>query len=258
VVTFRDPVVLPDGDGWRMVVGGGLAPAVGHGPGTACVFGFASDDLVSWRATGLVAARSGAETEPEWTGTKWECPQLVRVDGVDVLVVSVCDEIGLHFVAAAPGTFEGGRFVASAPWQRLTHGIPYAATAFVTREGRPALLTWLRDVGDHEAGWAGALGLPLALGVEQGRVGVDLLVDPRPTSTWEPGPTDFPVRDGGTAVAVVSAEPAEVVVTPAHGGPVLRLPRGHGLVRLVVDGPVLEVVHDGRYGALPLLRLASS
>lgn len=254
VVTFRDPVVVRDGDGWRMLVGGGLAPGDGEDVGTACVLGFASDDLVTWRPTGLVASRSGAETEPTWTGTKWECPQLVRTGGVDVLVVSVCDETGLHFVAAAPGRFEDGRFTRSTPWQRLTHGVPYAATAFVTRDGRPALLTWLRDVEDATGGWAGALGLPLAVEVVRDRVVLSLLVEPPGVTVVAPGPTAVTVTDGGTAVAELRTEADAVVVTPVGGGAPVRMPRGAGTVRVLVDGPVLELVHDGRYAAVPLQR----
>jgi beta-fructofuranosidase len=253
VVTFRDPVVLREGETWRMLVGGGLGPEDGHGPGTACVFGYESRDLLEWQYTGLVAARTGAESEPEWTGTKWECPQLVRLGEVDVLVVSVCDEERLHHVVAAPGRFADGRFTARTPWQRLTHGVPYAATAFAARDGRPALLTWLRDVSDPAAGWAGALGLPLSLGVAGDRVVLDLLVDPGGTLAWEPDADGFTVRGAdGSAVAALTAEPGTVVLTPAHGGPGLRLPRGRGPVRVVADGPVLEVLHDGRYGAVPL------
>ena len=253
VVTFRDPVVVADEGGWSMLVGGGLAPVPGQDRGTACVFGFRSEDLLSWRSTGLVAARPGTATEP-WTGTKWECPQLLRLGAVDVLVVSVCDEESLHHVVAAPGRLGRGRFTASAPWQRLTHGVPYAATAFTARDGRPALLTWLRDVADPAAGWAGALGLPLAVDVVGDRVVVDLLVDPGGLLSWEPGAVGVTVRDeGGAAVAALVAEADSVVLTPSGSGAALRLPRGEGPVRVVVDGPLAEVLHAGRYGAVPLV-----
>ena len=257
-VTFRDPVVVPDGDAWRMLVGGGLAPEGGRGPGTACVFGFESRDLVAWGYTGLVAARNGAETEPEWTGTTWECPQLVRVGLEDVLVVSVCDEAGPHHVMAAPGRFSDGRFTARTPWQRLTYGVPYAATTFAARDGVPALLTWLRDVAEPAAGWAGALGLPLAVRLSGARVVLDLLVDPGGTLAWEPDEPGAPVEDvDGVEVARLTAEADAVVVTPCGSGAALRLPRGRGPVRVLVDGPVLEVLHDGRYGAVPLPRPAA-
>jgi beta-fructofuranosidase len=167
--------------------------------------------------------------------------------------VLVCDETGLHHVVAAPGRFAGGRFTATTPWQRLTHGVPYAATAFTARDGRPALLTWLRDVADPAAGWAGALGLPLALEVVGDRVVLDLLVDPGTTLSWKPDPAGTSVQDArGTTVAELAADPDEVVLAPAGGGPSLRLPRGAGPVRVVVDGPVLEVLHGGRYGAVAL------
>ena len=256
VVTFRDPLVVPDDGGWWMLVGGGLAPQSRDGRdgrGTACVFGFRSEDLLTWRYAGLVAERPAGEDDTEWTGTKWECPQLVRVGDVDVLVVSVCDEEALHHVMAAPGRFEDGRFTPSTSWQRLTHGVPYAATAFTTRDGRPALLSWLRDVADPVAGWAGTLGLPLELAVVGDRVVLDLLLDPGGTVTWEPEPAAVAVRAAdGRIVAELVADDDEVLVAPSGGGAVLRVPRGDGPVRVLVDGPVLEVLHAGRYGAVAL------
>ena len=256
---FRDPYVVRDGTGWRMLVGGGLVrtdPRSGRAEaaGTACVFGFASEDLATWTSTGLVASRASDDGEPPWTGTIWECPQLLRAGDTDVLVVSVCDARGGHHVAAAPGRLAGGRVTAAGSWQQLTHGVAYAPTGFTTADGRPALIAWLRDVADPAAGWAGALGSPLALAVEGDRVLLDLLVDPGGSSTWHPGSPAVVLQDrAGSPVAEVSAEGGAVVLTPFDGGPQLRLPRGTGPVRAIVDGPVVELFHDGRYGAVALL-----
>jgi hypothetical protein len=94
----------------------------------------------------------------------------------------------------------------------------------------------------------------MALGVEKGRVVLDLLVDPGGVVTWDPDASaGLALEDAhGTAVASLTSEPDAVVVTPAGGGAALRLPRGEGPVRSLLDGPVLEVLHDGRYGALPV------
>jgi beta-fructofuranosidase len=157
---FRDPFVLRDGDRWRMVVGGSLA-----GVGTA--FTFVSDDLRSWAYDGVLAAGDGT------TGVIWECPQLVDVDGVTTLVVSVHDGVDTRHVAAACGELAGGRFTCG-PWQVLTDGAPYAPTAFRDLEGRLVLVFWLRGVtGD---GWAGALSAPYLLG----RNGDRLVLERRP------------------------------------------------------------------------------
>ncbi len=157
---FRDPFVLRDGDRWRMVVGGSRA-----GVGTA--FTFVSDDLRSWAYDGVLAAGDGT------TGAIWECPQLVDVDGVTTLVVSVHDGVDTRHVAAACGELVDGRFTCGL-WQVLTDGAPYAPTAFRDLEGRLVLVFWLRGVAGD--GWAGALSAPYLLG----RDGDRLVLERRP------------------------------------------------------------------------------
>jgi hypothetical protein len=88
---------------------------------------------------------------------------------------------------------------------------------------------------------------------------LDLLADPGGTLVWEPDEPGARVEDGdGVEVARLIAEADAVVVTPSGSGPALRLPRGGGPVRVLVDGPVLEVLHDGRYGALSLVGPAAA
>lgn len=157
---FRDPFVLSDGGVWRMVVGGSRA-----GVGTAS--SFVSDDLDSWTYDGVLASGDGT------TGAIWECPQLVEVDGVMTLVVSVHDGRETRDVVAACGELVDGRFVGG-PWQVLTDGAPYAPTTFRDVEGRLVVMFWLRGVtGD---GWAGALSAPYLLG----RDGERLVLERRP------------------------------------------------------------------------------
>ena len=147
---FRDPFVRREGSGWRMVVGAGF-PA-----GTAAAVSFTSEDLRTWTSEGILAERPTTEREGTWTGSVWECPQLVEVDGRDVLVVSVHDGADPQHVAYAFGELSGGRFRAGT-WRRLTSGAPYAASAFRDAQGRPAMMFWLRGTADEAEGWAGAL-----------------------------------------------------------------------------------------------------
>ncbi|MDP9221466.1 MAG: glycoside hydrolase family 32 protein [Actinomycetota bacterium] len=163
VSAFRDPFVWWDDDRWRMLVGAALPG------GTAAALTFTSPDLAHWTYDGVFAERSSRERDGAWTGSLWECPQLVRVDGEDVLIVSVWDDDELHHVACARGVSGSGRFAAGT-WQQLTFGAFYAATAFRDDEGQPALLQWLRGVGDPVAGWCGALSVPQRLSVRDGRV----------------------------------------------------------------------------------------
>ena len=164
--TFRDPFVLRDADGWRMLVGAGLED------GSACVLTYTSPTLTDWTYAGVLCQRVSTPDDPVWTGTAWECPQLVEVGGRHVLVVSVWDDDQTHYVAAAVGDYTDGRFVAER-WQRLTYGPGhYAATAFADADGRPCLMMWIRGVGGAEAGWVGAQSLPMTMSLEGDRLAI--------------------------------------------------------------------------------------
>lgn len=171
LTAFRDPFVRREPAGWRMVVGAGL------GEGTAAVVSFTSCDLRSWTYAGVLARRPSTERAGTWTGSIWECPQLVEVDGRDVLVVSVHDGTDTQHLAYAFGELSGDRFEAGA-WRRLSGGAPYAATTFRDAQGRPAMMAWLRGVADEAAGWAGALSAPYLLS----RDGDRLVLTRRPWS----------------------------------------------------------------------------
>jgi beta-fructofuranosidase len=133
LAAFRDPSVVAQPDGWRMVVG---ARSDADRP---VVVSFASDDLVSWRYDGVLA-----KGDPDRDGDTWECPQLVQVDGAWVLVVSrQLRGEGLD-IACSVGTLDGGRFDAG-PWHLLTTGSPYAGSVFRDEHDRPTMMFWLRE-----------------------------------------------------------------------------------------------------------------
>jgi beta-fructofuranosidase len=156
VTVFRDPFVLRDGDRWRMVVGAGLPDRVG------AVVSYVSQDLTAWTYDGVLARRPSGEREGAWTGNIWECPQLVEVDGVHALLVSVHDGVDTRHVAYALGELSGGRFDAGA-WRQLTGGPPYAATTFRDAEGRLTVMCWLR-------GGAGVLSAPYLVSRDDDRL----------------------------------------------------------------------------------------
>ncbi len=168
VVQFRDPFVLHDGTGWRMLVGAGLAD------GTGAALTWTSPDLETWSYGGVLASRHG-EAAGVWTGTTWECPQLVRLDDAWVLVVSVWADGETAHEVCAVGDLVDGRFEARS-WQRLTHGAHYAGSAFTDAEGRSCLVHWLRDVASPTGGWAGAHSVVHVLRLEGDRV----VLEPHP------------------------------------------------------------------------------
>jgi len=257
---FRDPVVFRDGDGWRMLVGYGAAD------GTAGAETFASPDLESWTPTGLLATRHTSTGDP-WTGTAWECPQLLRDVGAgDVLVVSVWAEHGTHYVAAAGGTYADGRFEARA-WQRLTaNNAHYAASAFTDAEGRSCLMFWIRDIGEPDA-WTGAMSVPYLVALADD--GIRLTPHPAvaaartPPDGDEPGTTlDLEWSPGPAGrLALVGADGHDRAVLERRNGVLTVSVAGHepvpvaheaATVRVLVDAQVLEVVADGRLVGLPL------
>jgi len=257
---FRDPVVFRDDGRWRMLVGYGATD------GTAGVQSFASDDLQHWVHTGLVATRHTSETEP-WTGTAWECPQLLRgVGDGDVLVVSVWEDHVTHYVAAVGGTYADGRF-AEGTWQRITgNQAHYAPSAFTDEEGRSCLMFWIRDVGEPDL-WTGAMSVPYLVALD----GDDIRLTPhpavagarsapgdhRPGSTvdleWSPGGTGRLrlVGTDGCDRAVLDLRDGELILTAGDAEPVVVHHASTDL-RVLVDGQVMEVVADGGLVGLTL------
>jgi beta-fructofuranosidase len=264
---FRDPTVFRDGDHWTMVVGSGRSD------GTACAEVFSSSDLETWTPVGILASRNTRARHP-WTGTAWECPQVIRGDGgaADVLVVSIWDDHMPHDVAAATGTYADGRFSARR-WRLLSAGAGhFAASAFTDVEGRSCLIFWIRGITDPSR-WAGALSLPYVVTTDSD----DLCLEPHPAVAAARVPPDAgrdPGHDGpGLAIDVEwrprSADRLELV-TPAgdvrasvnvDGWTVTVAVRDASSVtvshhserlRIIADAQVLEVVADGGLVGLPL------
>lgn len=162
-VAFRDPVIRWVDGHWLMTVGAALTD------GRAVALAWSSPTLDDWRAEGIVAERAASERDP-WTGTLWECPQFVDVDGVTVLITSVWADDVSYNTAYAVGRWVEGRYVADS-WGELSSGtVHYAPSVFHDADGRPCVLFWLRGVDDEGAGWAGAHSVPYLIGVEDGRV----------------------------------------------------------------------------------------
>jgi len=245
---FRDPVVVRDGDRWRMLVG------AGYRDGTPAVLSFVSADLEEWTYDGVLASTRTTPTGALPSGEAWECPQLLQVGDRHVLVVSTWRDGSTHDVLAGVGTFEDGRMQVER-WQRLTHGTGhYAATEFVDADGQPCLLFWIREVAHLEGAWTGALSVPYRLSLDPAAAnGVRLT--PHPVVPAPGGD----VRSTGVRHLVL-AEQDLVHLTPAgHVPSHVEVRREHGTVtvtsydtrtviedvpgpvHVLVDGPVVEV-----------------
>ena len=253
---FRDPFVFRDGGAWRMLVGGALEGDV------AAALSYSSSDLVHWTPEGVAVERSGSLTEPTWTGTGWECPQLIEVDGQRVLIVSVWHPGAIHHVAAAVGEWSEGRFDARS-WQRLTSGPGYyAPSVFRDREGRPCIVFWIRDIGSEAEGWMGVTSVPHVLGVDGDRVVTTAHPDAVAACTVveigalgevdSDGPTfvrsaasiatDLTIEEAPYGSLRIRAAGDDLVVTVGEAEQA-RVPRDGDRLEVLVDGPVVELWH---------------
>lgn len=251
LIAFRDPFVRREGDRWRMFVG------AGDRDGTAMALTYVSDDeLVTWRYDGVALSRSTREIDPVWTGALWECPQIFAIGDRHAMVSSVWDADNLHYAAYALGSYADGRFQADT-WGRLTYGPSYyAPSLFFDSEQRPCLSFWMRGVEDHEAGWAGAHSVPHVLSLH----GDVLVATPHPDIeryhqprgeapqaldiAWHPAAEDeLVISRGRQPIATIRCTPSDIVFQVSEGGD-WAMPRGADL-RIIVDGPVLEVAASG-------------
>lgn len=250
VVQFRDPFLLRRDGEWLMIVGGGRRD------GTAAAWLHRSPDLRSWRSDGVLAERPTADTDPLWTGTAWECVQLIEVDDAWVLIASVWDG-DPRFVACAVGDFDGRRFTARR-WQRMAAtDLPYATTVFRDAQGQACLLSWLREPGVTGTGWAGMLSVPWTMRVRNDR----LLFTPHPdvgtlrtvaarlsgagtTSTLPPS-LDVEVDTSSGALEIHGEDGVALAMIVCEGRVELRVP-GADRVRLAVAGgsPAVRLLLD--------------
>jgi beta-fructofuranosidase len=252
LLVFRDPTIVRDGTLWRMLVG------AGYRDGTAAVLTYTSADLQDWRYQGPLATRSTRETDPVWTGSAWECPQLLAIGDRHVLIVSVWDDSTTNYVVAAIGRYADGR-LAVERWTQLTYGPGhYAATAFTDRDGLPALLFWIREVrGD---GWIGALSVPYRIALDGTQIRLAVHPAVRDGSAagrwvsldWRPGTSSgLALRDpGGQLAANLIVRGSSVDVH--SGGRSVTAPLADGPVEVVADAGVLEVCTGSALVGLPI------
>jgi len=257
LIAFRDPFVIREHESWRMFVGAATRD------GRALALTYTSDDLGAWTYDGVALSRSTEEVEPVWMGALWECPQIFDVDGHWVMVSSVWDDDVLHYAGYAtggPDSYRDGRF-SPTHWGQLSHGSSYYAPSFFRdRDGRPCLIFWMRDVVDEEHGWASCLSIPYVLSVREG----GLVAEPHPEVTgrrrdllgagadvaafdleWRPITGDQLTLDSPAGESVRFTVEDRRIVMERPGHKPCSMPWSGGDVRVIADGPVVEVSSAG-------------
>ena len=140
---FRDPRLfrLPDGT-FRCVV------ANNNSDGGGQFLLFESPDLIRWTRLGAVAENK------DRLGLMWECPDLFRLDGKDVVIGSAQDMLPKGFeYHNGNGTFslvgeldEAGVVLREEADHALDYGIDfYAPQTILTPDGRRIMIGWLQN-----------------------------------------------------------------------------------------------------------------
>jgi beta-fructofuranosidase len=273
VTSFRDPFVWRDGKIWRMVVGVSLdgrrgtagasdsrsatsARAEGDGGAEAGLAMFTSPDLDTWTPRGIAASRPVADSDPVWTGSLWECPQLVDVGGAQVLIASAWHNDELHDVFSASARLDGDQ-LELIHLRQLTHGRGYyAPAAFADEHGQPCIIFWMRGLLDCEAGRAGALSVPHRLVRLGGRVTTRVHPDIVAAAHAERGTSNSALIEPGRLAAralecradgrtIVKVAHVDGAVKIAVDGVQQAIPADPVGVQIVLDGPCIEVLTSG-------------
>lgn len=161
VVGFRDPCVWQEGDKWYQLIGSGIQDVGGT------VLLYTSPDLIHWEYVHPLYTGDKNRTDPVWTGSMWECPQLFPLGEKHVLLVSVSENGRAYYAAYFVGMYVNHTFLPET--QRIIDfgGHFYAPQTLHDDQGRRIMWGWLgegRSIAEQQAaGWAGVMSLPRLL-----------------------------------------------------------------------------------------------
>lgn len=239
----RDPFVFTHG-GRRYAVQG-----AGARSGRPQLLLYACDDLRSWTELGPLLTDDDPVAAEIAAANIWECPNLARIDGRWVLLISVWrwrddthELAGVRYLLGdLRSAGDGLRFVAESGGPLDAGPACYAPQ--LLRDGDRTLLwgwAWEVDQTDEavrERGWAGVLTFPRELAVRAGRLHSEPareLLGLRRERLAEPAGRAFEIVTTGAARLrlVDGSWSVEVAATPRAG-------------RIFVDASVVETFVDG-------------
>lgn len=172
LIGFRDPIVWRESDGWRMTVGAGFRDSSLGG----AVLSYRSQDLEHWESLGILASHDAESRIPVWTGSVWECPQLVGFENGHALTFSRWFERRGYGVVALSGPYDGRRFEIVGGREFDAGDAFYAAQSFQElaldgRRGRWIMIGWMPGTRPApmqlEAGQSGAMSIPRVLSLDE-------------------------------------------------------------------------------------------
>ncbi|MBR6209282.1 MAG: glycoside hydrolase family 32 protein [Oscillospiraceae bacterium] len=169
---FRDPKIWWEDGHYKAVV------ANRYPDGAGAVLLYESDDAVHWRFSGTPAVSGGRY------GQMWECPDLFRLDGETVLIVSAFEliETGLELlpgngVLALIGDYDKENVkLTEKHVHAADYGLDfYAPTTMLTPDGRRVMIGWMQywdstKYPPKDLPFFGQLTVPRELRVSGGRL----------------------------------------------------------------------------------------
>jgi beta-fructofuranosidase len=205
LVGFRDHAVWYEDGNWYHIIGAGIRDV-----GGAALL-YCSPNLIDWNYLHPLWVGDLTQTEPVWSGTMWECPQLLRFEHGAVLLVSVWEAGRTLYSLALVGDYTDQRFVPRS-MQKLDYGNNYfyAPQACIDRTGRTIMWGWIQEGRNGEAqraaGWSGVMSLPRLV-----------TLDSAGTLEIEPVPELRTLRDAATHFPAIALPAESLVNVPIHG-----------------------------------------
>ncbi|SYZ33651.1 glycoside hydrolase family 32 protein [Propionibacterium australiense] len=162
VPEMRDHSAWREDGRWFQVMGAGLPGAGRGGAQAGAALCFSSDDLRSWSYEGPLAVGDG---DAGGTGSVWECPELVRLGGTDVLFVSAWHASRTLRSMWMTGCRTGTRMSIDVTGRcDLGENYFYAPQSVLLPDGRRVAIGWMQPNGTQAqrlaAGWAGSMSIP--------------------------------------------------------------------------------------------------
>ena len=257
-VHFRDPKIWLTPDGFRAVTGNLTADGSGD------VLMFESADAVEWRLVSEVAASKNR------IGRMWECPDLFKLDGRDVLLVSP-QEVRSTDIEFIDGNTTlclvgelgpDGRLIRETE-HTIDYGLDfYAPQTVLTEDGRRVMIAWMQywnsvDIRPVDAlPFFGQMTLPRELNVRDGRLIQNPVRELENYRTERLAFTDVTVN-GRTELPGVKGRSLDLTVTVRPDGELYRsvtvnVAEGEGYVTAVTYRPGTNtVLVDRRRGGWP-------
>lgn len=255
VTEVRDPFLVTV-DGRRYAVQGGGRPTPDGAP---VLLHWACDDLQRWEPLGPLLTVDDPVAAAVAPANIWECPNLVRLDGRWVLLISLWRAVGngvgelacvRHLVGDLVPAGRGLRFVATSGGV-LDEGPAFYAPQLLLDGDRVLLWGWAWELDRSPeqvaaAGWAGVLTFPRELALVDGtltsrpaRELTALRAGELPAGT----PVDVAafevLGEGSVTLTLLDDDHEQQVLDPAFGGGTA--------VRVLVDGSLVEAfAADGR------------